>query len=55
MRPFISQEIIDRVMRRLDLAGPEGEEEAARILREWDYNGGDVDDLLDRYEDEEAY
>lgn len=55
MKLLFSKEIIDRVMSRLDLTGPEGEEEAARILREWDYSGGDVDDLLDRYEDEEAY
>lgn len=50
-----SEEDIDRAMERLFLSGADGRRKAARILREWDDGHGDVDDVIDRYEDEEGY
>lgn len=55
MIPCFTKETIEKVMNRLGLTGEKGEAEATRILWEWGYTGGDVDDLLDRYEDEEVY
>lgn len=55
MIPCFSEETVEKVMKRLGLIGEKGEAEATRILWEWGYAGGDVDDLLDGYEDEEAY
>lgn len=50
-----SEKDIYHAMLRLGLTGMEGREKAVRILREWDRGCGDVDDVIDLYEDAPAY
>ena len=50
-----SEKDIHHAMLRLGLSGPEGRERAIQILREWDRGIGDVDDVIDEYEDAPAY
>lgn len=42
---------IDHAMKRLHLTGETGRAEAAEILTLWDRGHGDVDDVIDEYED----
>ncbi len=50
MRCF-TKEDIDYAAKRLGVS----HEEAVRILNEWDRGSGDVDDVIDEYEDAPNY
>lgn len=50
-----SEKDIHHAMIRLSLTGTDGKEEARRILTEWDRGRGDVDDIIDEWENAPAY
>ena len=50
-----SEKDIHHAMLRLSLSGLVGRREVIQILREWDRGSGDVDDVIDEYEDTPVY
>ena len=50
-----SEKEIHHAMLRLGLSGLEGREEVVQILGGWGRGIGDVDDVIDEYEDTPAY
>lgn len=55
--PSYAGKDVDQAMRRAALTGPSGRMEAYRILTEYEFplSGMDVDDLMDRWEDDSGY
>lgn len=46
---------IEHGMERLGLGGADGEKQLAEILAAFDRGHGDIDDVIDEYEDAESY
>lgn len=50
-----SDDDIEHAMLRLNLFGKEGRGRVIHILRNWDRGHGDIDDIIDEFEDAPAY